>query len=113
MLEMLDELIECFIDVENIDKHLEKLKKYSHQINATTLERFKYLDPENISTNKILTYLSNIKNQEEPKPTCKHRWIPAGHKKNKDRVHNKNNGRGKYMAYKCEICNKFKRRYFK
>jgi hypothetical protein len=42
---------------------------------------------------------------------CKHVWIPAGRKKNKDRVHNK--GNGKYKAYKCELCGKFKRRYLK
>jgi hypothetical protein len=47
-----------------------------------------------------------VKAQED----CSHEWIPAGSRKNKDRVHNC--GSGKYKAYKCSKCNKFKRRYF-
>ncbi len=44
--------------------------------------------------------------------TCKHNWVPAGKRSNRDRVHNKANGKGKYVAYKCDICDKFKRRFF-
>lgn len=47
------------------------------------------------------------------KDTCKHIWAPAGHKKNTDRIHNKGNGKGKYQAYKCQTCGKFKRRFLK
>lgn len=35
--------------------------------------------------------------------SCKHNW-----KCLRDRVHNK--GKGKYLAYKCELCGKFQRR---
>lgn len=51
--------------------------------------------------------------QVELQDKCKHVWYPAGHKKNKDRVHNKGNGKGKYQVYKCQECGKFKRRYIK
>lgn len=44
---------------------------------------------------------------------CKHVWVPAGHRRNKDRVHNKGNGKGCYKAYKCDLCGEFKRRYIK
>ncbi len=50
---------------------------------------------------------------EKGNDNCKHSWVPAGRKQNKDRIHNKGNGQGKYMAYKCEKCKKFKRRYLK
>ncbi len=45
--------------------------------------------------------------------TCKHNWIPAGKRANRDRVHNRSDGKGNYTAYKCDICDKFKRRYMK
>ena len=35
--------------------------------------------------------------------TCKHEWECL-----RDRCHNR--GKGKYMAYKCRLCNKFQRR---
>ena len=40
--------------------------------------------------------------------SCVHDWINCG-----NRVHNKNNGKGKYEALKCSKCNKFQRRYIK
>lgn len=43
--------------------------------------------------------------------TCSHDWVPAGHRSNRDRVHNKADGKGAYTAYKCSVCSKFKRRY--
>ena len=51
--------------------------------------------------------------EDEKKDDCKHVWVPAGARKNKNRIHNKGNGKGKYQAYKCEKCDKFKRRYLK
>ena len=39
---------------------------------------------------------------------CCHEWIYL-----KDRVHNKGDGKGKYMAYKCTKCNTFQKRYLK
>jgi|TARA_Y100000768_G_scaffold207161_1_gene156106 hypothetical protein len=35
--------------------------------------------------------------------SCKHEWECL-----RDRCHNR--GKGKYMAYKCKLCNKFQRR---
>lgn len=54
---------------------------------------------------------TNLLSEEINKDNCSHIWEPAGHRKNKDRVHNK--GKGKYKAYKCSECGKFKRRYLK
>ena len=39
----------------------------------------------------------------ETMETCKHEWECL-----RDRCHNR--GKGKYMAYKCRLCNKFQRR---
>lgn len=44
---------------------------------------------------------------------CRHVWEPAGSKRNRDRIHNKGNGKGNYKAYVCSECGKFKRRYLK
>ena len=43
-----------------------------------------------------------------PAQACRHRWVCL-----RDRVHNKADGRGKYMAYKCSDCGAFQRRYLK
>ena len=40
---------------------------------------------------------------DTPMESCKHEWECL-----KDRCHNR--GKGKYMAYKCRLCNKFQRR---
>ena len=37
---------------------------------------------------------------------CHHQWVCL-----RDRVHNRADGRGKYMAYKCSRCGAFQRRY--
>ena len=50
----------------------------------------------------IITTIEPIK-----EPTCRHDWECL-----RDRVHNKGNGKGKYMAYKCRKCKKFQRRKY-
>ena len=41
--------------------------------------------------------------ENEIMESCKHEWECL-----RDRCHNR--GKGKYMAYKCRLCNKFQRR---
>ena len=45
---------------------------------------------------------------EDVNPPCNHRWVFL-----RDRVHNKGDGKGKYMAFKCSACSAFQRRYVK
>ena len=61
---------------------------------------------------KHVRIVENLTAQAEPEPEpeeqiCKHNW-----KCLRDRVHNKGKGKGKYMAYKCTLCNKFQRRKY-
>lgn len=56
----------------------------------------------------------------QPAPKCHHRWVPLGsyHDGATDRpgsgsarVHNRGDGKGKYLAYRCVLCDKFQRRH--
>jgi hypothetical protein len=51
---------------------------------------------------------SHLDEQFNPLKSCRHQWVCL-----RDRVHNKADGRGKYMAYKCSLCGAFQRRYLK
>ena len=61
-------------------------------------------DLMNHKNDKHNSSLSVKKNNSHDR--CLHDWICL-----KDRVHNKNDGKGKYRAYKCTKCNTFQRRY--
>lgn len=57
-------------------------------------------------TNCTSKSIKKINLHEKPNEKCFHDWVCLN-----DRVHNKNDGRGKYRAYKCNKCNAFQRRY--
>lgn len=57
-------------------------------------------------TNCTSKSIKKINLHEKPNEKCFHDWICLN-----DRVHNRNDGRGKYRAYKCTKCNEFQRRY--
>ena len=132
-------LPECFINPEKIEEYLTTLKQLimqGAQFNENDISYYKYMDKDNVS-DKLIALLNECYEQLQAnnqinckhevfsesncvncgisytkiQENCKHNWLPAGHKKNRDRVHNKANGKGKYTAYKCEFCKKFKRRY--
>ena len=100
------------------------------------INRYQYLDDNKFYTKKLLKLLKEcegeikknncdghwFKNDDnlcvkcnqviDDKIDCKHYWAPMGGK-NRDRIHNRGNGKGTYMCYKCTECGKFKRRYIK
>jgi len=110
----------CFIKVKQllqeccIDK--EYLERFAYMRNEQVMDRLKkvleecYNELENTRW-KSCSHPSFSEGEEEKHCTecgvstsflrdqCSHSWVPAGAKKNKDRVHNKANGRGKYRAY--------------
>lgn len=120
---------DCFACPNNIENLLSDITSLSLEGDPMTLEMlepYKFMDPENRVREKLLTIMETLpsvdcSHEESEKgqcvkcgtETCQHYWSYAGQKKNKDRIHNKGNGKGKYQAYKCEHCGKFKRRYLK
>jgi len=103
----------CFTDCEHLDTHLEQLSQLvqeGHVFEREQLKHYDYMKLESVKQ-KIVDILDTP--IEQPIIICKHIWEAAGHKKNKDRIHNKGNGKGKYKVYKCTLCKAFKRRYLK
>lgn len=130
-------LPECFMHPENIENYIEQLKKLilnGGMLTEKELSYYQYMG-NTVVYDRLVSLLDEIQNNQwircnheifseteddaycisktKVREQCKHSWVPAGHKKNRDRVHNKANGKGKYTAYKCEHCRKFKRRYLK
>lgn len=109
-------LLECFMSIDTLEDCLTKISSCIQNGEVLTREMigyYRYLDKENKVLPRLLLFLEEQQNNSQEDIDCKHVWSPAGHKKNKDRIHNKGNGKGKYQAYKCEECGKFKRRYIK
>ena len=74
---------------------------------------YKYIKKRETDNEELKGEKSDDEKRECIQRECiqQHVWVPAGHRRNTDRVHN--SGRGKYKAYKCELCGEFKKRYLK
>jgi hypothetical protein len=68
----------------------------------------------------LMTRLAAAVAAAQPASRCHHRWVPLGsyHEGAADRpgsgsarVHNRGDGKGKYLAYRCLLCDKFQRRH--
>ena len=68
-----------------------------HKKHIPKLEKKQY----DTSKNNVDQVIQDL--NEQSTETCKHEWECL-----RDRCHNR--GKGKYMAYKCRLCNKFQRR---
>lgn len=69
---------------------------------------------------ELMARLASAVAAAQPVPKCHHRWVALGsyHDGSTDRpgsgsarVHNRGDGKGKYLAYRCVICDKFQRRH--
>ena len=71
-------------------------KKSTHEQQNKPIHQVKENDSSDNNVN-----VDGVEN--EIMASCKHEWECL-----RDRCHNR--GKGKYMAYKCRLCNKFQRR---
>jgi len=130
-------LVKCFYQPDQLETTLEEIRtllENGDTLNEKTIISYAHMDKQQLCIPRLLQLIEECRDvltrrqcahdefrdgcccacgvsYDEYRSMCKHIWVPAGHKKNKDRIHNKGNGKGKYQAYKCQECGAFKRRY--